>query len=885
MGPSLPRDVASRLAPRFTGLEPLGRGGMGLVVRAREAATGREVAVKLLLDGASSVDRLARFQREAALTARVRHPGVVAIHAADAVDGLAYLVLELVPGARPLDVAWASAPLRRRVAWLRDAARALGAAHAVGVAHRDVKPGNLLVDAEGALRVTDFGLAAAADLEALTRTGAIVGTPAYMAPEQVDRRDGAPGATADVWALGVVLYEALTGRHPFEAPDLLALIGRILTAEPTPAREVEPTAPADLEAVCRRCLARRPVDRYPDGEALADDLDAWLDGRPLAVDPARPGRRPSRRALARGGAALALLGPALALLVGVGVNELRSRREDAAVVAEAERLLASTGPLASDAAAFAALRPGLHRVESRQGRDPLARRVEFEALAGLAALAAGNEAGAQTAAERVRRAGAGGERRGPPPAFAALLQAKLDRDPLRVGPTIRALEAEGAWRPELGAWFAEALLEAGHPLGVHDLEALARTPDVPLEVLAWAVTSASPEALGAARPTLGPLLDRIERAGPRVRLAVAARRLDDGLRARAAPARLLAAAIEVHAWSLAAGDARAPLPAAQAGRHAAPLTSHAADRDLVVDELARRALLDATSGAPPAAPRRASPGAAPSDAEGSRLLGALPRWSVCRGPDAPHGLTAALVLRAWARAAQEPDAWVAAVAELDEGLPPAPWLTEVLALAWFLAHDARDDGPASTGAPASYTAAAVRVVRRLEARAGDDPLAALARARIRTRSAHLSSTGQEPPERAAEAALAAALDARAGVLAWASLRELAFALAASGEGPGSPAWTRAWEAHARACALGAGDRIGDDPPLLDVLLALGAGDLEAARSRVEEGLAPRARRTHGGPSWRGVRTEGLLLDLRARLARPETAGDAFDLLRDLARRR
>ncbi len=271
--------LARALGPEWALLAPLGAGAQGSVWRAREAGTGREVALKLLAD-ASDPARLARFEREGALAARLRHPGIVTVHQAGrARDGRPFIVFDLVEDARPLDAAWAGLAPAARAALLVQVARALGHAHAHGVVHRDVKPENVLVDREGRARLTDFGLGRADGLERLTRTGAVVGTPYYMAPELLRGKGAAPGPTADVWALGVLLFEALAGARPFEGESFLALASAIAAAEPRLPRGVDPR----LAAVCGKALARRPEDRYPDGDAFADDLELALAGRPVSA--------------------------------------------------------------------------------------------------------------------------------------------------------------------------------------------------------------------------------------------------------------------------------------------------------------------------------------------------------------------------------------------------------------------------------------------------------------------------------------------------------------------------------------------------------------------------------------------------------------------------
>ncbi|MBX3472083.1 MAG: serine/threonine protein kinase, partial [Planctomycetes bacterium] len=281
---------------RFQLLQELGRGAMGAVYRALDVQSGQEVALKLALERPDWV-RLQRFQREGEVTASLRHPNIVGVHGMGVVDGRPFLAYELVEGARGLDEAARDAPMGRRVELVRDVARALGYAHQRGVVHRDVKPQNVLVDAQGHVRVADFGLAQAVDHERLTKTGALVGTPRYMAPEQLQAQRGEVGPQTDVWALGVMLHEALTGGDtPFPHASLQELLQRVLEAPPVRPRQVDPSIPPSLEAVVLRALEKDPGARYVDGEELARDLDRFLEGSAVS---ARLRRRPALRAPGR----------------------------------------------------------------------------------------------------------------------------------------------------------------------------------------------------------------------------------------------------------------------------------------------------------------------------------------------------------------------------------------------------------------------------------------------------------------------------------------------------------------------------------------------------------------------------------------------------------
>ena len=289
VAPEGPPELSGRLE-----LGPeLGRGGFARVHRARERDSGREVALKLLhVERAGTAASLTRFYREGELAARLVHPGIVRVHAAGTFRGQPCLVYELIEAARPLSEALPLLTLERRLEVVRDVARALGWAHARGVVHRDVKPENVLVDPQGRARLTDFGLAAAGDLERLTRSGAVLGTPHYMAPEQLRGSREEVGPRSDVWALGVMLYQALTDQLPLSPQGLAALAAGDGAAGVVPPRRVRPDVPPGLETVCLHALERSPADRYPHATALAEDLERVLaGGAPLARRRARWPRR------------------------------------------------------------------------------------------------------------------------------------------------------------------------------------------------------------------------------------------------------------------------------------------------------------------------------------------------------------------------------------------------------------------------------------------------------------------------------------------------------------------------------------------------------------------------------------------------------------------
>ncbi len=329
---------------RLSLLEPIGEGAMGAVYRAHDRVLKRTVAVKVIkpdrLDAANADRLLARFQREAEAMARVRHPACVPIFDAgvEKAHGRPYIVMGLVAGKslRQL-IAEQDGPLdwRRVVTWGRDLALGLQACHDVGVVHRDVKPANVLVDAGDRPFLTDFGVALDDQARTkLTAEQAAVGTLAYMAPEQAV---GHPvDARVDVYALGATLYEAATGRAPFEATHALLLIRQIVEADPEPLRRLAPAAPADLDAVLQQALAKSRDDRYATAQALALDLGRVLAGEPVLA------RRTAQDQLARWVARRRRpLGLALLAAVGVSVvagvtTRARARRLRAEVLGAIE---------------------------------------------------------------------------------------------------------------------------------------------------------------------------------------------------------------------------------------------------------------------------------------------------------------------------------------------------------------------------------------------------------------------------------------------------------------------------------------------------------------------------------------------------------------------
>jgi WD40 repeat protein len=304
----MPREV---LGYELLGL--LGRGGMGVVYQARQLKLGRLVALKMILPGAGvDPSELARFRTEAEAIARLQHPHIVQVFEVGECHGLPFFSLEFCAGGS-LDKKLAGTPLPAGAAaeLVESLAGAVAAAHRAKVIHRDLKPANVLLTADGTPKITDFGLARKLDVEeGHTRTGAIMGTPSYMAPEQAGGRSKEVGPAADVYALGAILYECLTGRPPFQAATPLDTLLLVVGEEPVPPRRLNPKVPRDLETVCLKCLRKEPRRRYATAAAMAKDLRRFQEGRPVAARPVGRLERLAKWARRR---------PAAAALVAVSV--------------------------------------------------------------------------------------------------------------------------------------------------------------------------------------------------------------------------------------------------------------------------------------------------------------------------------------------------------------------------------------------------------------------------------------------------------------------------------------------------------------------------------------------------------------------------------------
>ncbi|MFA5190497.1 MAG: serine/threonine-protein kinase [Verrucomicrobiia bacterium] len=273
---------------RYDLLEEIGRGGMGVVYRARQKELDRVVALKIILAGQlASPEVVRRFLAESRAAARLQHPNIVRVFEAGEFQGRHFFAMEYVAGSNlaalarrgPLDPVDAA----RLVCTV---ARAVEHLHSQGIVHRDLKPSNILLDEKGRPFVTDFGLAKLLDAQSqMTQSGVIAGTPSYMPPEQAAGRVAEIGPRSDVYSLGAILYELLAGRPPFQAESPLDTLVQVIESEPTLLRDVNPRAPRELELICQRCLEKSPDARYASAAALADDLERFLKGDAIEARP------------------------------------------------------------------------------------------------------------------------------------------------------------------------------------------------------------------------------------------------------------------------------------------------------------------------------------------------------------------------------------------------------------------------------------------------------------------------------------------------------------------------------------------------------------------------------------------------------------------------
>jgi WD40 repeat protein len=365
---------------RFQVRGRLGSGAFGTVYRAHDPQLEREVALKVPHPGTlADATAVERFLREAKAAARLRHPHIIPVYAAGCDGGRYYLAAAFVDGPTLATASEGGFDCRRAAEVVRGLAEALAYAHGRGIVHRDVKPANVLLDPHGKPHLLDFGLAHRRDeAEKLTRGGAVLGTPAYMAPEQAEGKSGEPLPASDQYSLGAVLYDLLCGRPPFTGPTHLVLYN-VVHIDPPPPRTVNPQVPPDLEKVCLKALAKRPQDRYPGCQDLADDLRRWLEGEPVRAR--RRGvvervARWCRREPALAGT-VAVVG--LCLLLAAGLGSWYAARLAADTANErAARQRAEQAQQAAAAARTQAEQAQQVAADARRAEDALQRQIEQE---------------------------------------------------------------------------------------------------------------------------------------------------------------------------------------------------------------------------------------------------------------------------------------------------------------------------------------------------------------------------------------------------------------------------------------------------------------------------------------------------------------------------
>jgi|GEM_PF-3035665 formylglycine-generating enzyme required for sulfatase activity len=352
-----PRDAADHSGslpdiPGYVVEEEIARGGMGVVYRARHLRLNRPVAIKMVLGGKyHDPTALLRFQIEAEAVASLNHPHVIHVHEFGTHDGMPFFALEFVAGGTLAERLKRDGKLSARASaeLVVKVADAIAAAHARGIVHRDLKPANVLLTEAGEPKVADFGLAKVGQSD-MTATGAIMGTPSYMSPEQAAGRTKEVGPTTDVYALGAILYELVTGRPPFKGDSVMETIQQVLTREPERPRTIGSTVPRDLETIALKCMAKEPGRRYATAAELAADLRAYLDGRPIAARPVgrveRAVKWVKRNPVVSGLAAAVVL----ALTIGTTVSYLKYRdaeNESAKAKKEADKATRARDFLAS----------------------------------------------------------------------------------------------------------------------------------------------------------------------------------------------------------------------------------------------------------------------------------------------------------------------------------------------------------------------------------------------------------------------------------------------------------------------------------------------------------------------------------------------------------
>jgi tetratricopeptide (TPR) repeat protein len=374
---TLPTGSRIRYVGDYEVFGELGRGGMGVVYQARQITLNRFVALKMIRAGEFATDEdLRRFRNEAEAVAGLDHPNLVPIFEVGEHEGQRYFSMKLVEGGSLADRLdqFVGDP-RGAGALMATVAEAVHHAHQRGILHRDIKPANILLDSQGHPHVTDFGLAKRVEVESdLTNSGAVMGTPAYMSPEQAGGHRGSVTTASDVYGLGATLYALLTGQPPFTGHSVLDTLERVRTAPPEPPSRQNKNVPRDLEIICLKCLEKDPSRRYASSQALAEDLHRWLEGEPIAARAVGPVVRFGmwcRRKPVYAGLAAALMLTVLAGAAGIGWNwqlAVRERRKATAINSFLiDGMLAQASPGSNPRAAKLTVEELLDRASARIG--------------------------------------------------------------------------------------------------------------------------------------------------------------------------------------------------------------------------------------------------------------------------------------------------------------------------------------------------------------------------------------------------------------------------------------------------------------------------------------------------------------------------------------
>ena len=305
-------------------LRVLGRGGMGVVYEASDQRLKRNVAVKMILASEhASPQSIQRFRREAEIVARLQHPNIVQIHEVGESSGYPYCVLEYVSGGTLAErISGERLPAYDAAKLMESLARAMQLAHSRNVVHRDLKPSNIMMTTDGIPKITDFGLARQLDGEAdITHTGVLIGTPSFMTPEQASGHAHEVGPSGDIYSLGAILYNCITGQPPFVGKAFSEVLDQVRSREPTPPSRVNSNVPMDLETICLKCLRKEPENRYASAQELAEELSRFQKGEPILARPIGNVER-SVRWMKRNPAVASLMSAVMALLVFLGVGGL-----------------------------------------------------------------------------------------------------------------------------------------------------------------------------------------------------------------------------------------------------------------------------------------------------------------------------------------------------------------------------------------------------------------------------------------------------------------------------------------------------------------------------------------------------------------------------------